>query len=96
MIYQICLQQGAPQASEQGLAGRVRSQLSGIRTVTVSAPGVLLEEWSPEELQVSPAFSSPRRPPYSLASDALASASQSVALLVSILSPIVCMLTCMF
>ena len=54
------MQQGVPQASGQGLAGRVRSQLNGIRTITVSAPGVLLEEWSPEELQVSPAFSSSR------------------------------------
>lgn len=55
------MQQGLPQALGQGLAGRVRSQLTGIRTITVSAPGVLLEEWSPEELQVSPAYFSPRR-----------------------------------
>lgn len=39
-------------ASSQGLAWRVKSQLTGVKTVTVSAPGVLLEEWSPEELQV--------------------------------------------
>ncbi|CAK0787573.1 hypothetical protein CVIRNUC_010795 [Coccomyxa viridis] len=40
-------------ASSQGLAWRVKSQLTGVKTVTVSAPGVLLEEWSPEELQES-------------------------------------------
>ena len=39
-------------ASSQGLAWRVKSQLTGVKTVTVSAPGVLLEEWTPEELQV--------------------------------------------
>ena len=46
------LQQAAPKAAGQGLAGRVKSQLTGVKTVLVSAPGVLLEEWSPEQLQV--------------------------------------------
>lgn len=36
---------------ERSLAWAVRSQLSGIRNVTVSAPGVLLEEWTPSDLQ---------------------------------------------
>ena len=36
---------------ERTLAWAVRSQLSGIRSVTVSAPGVLLEEWTPSDLQ---------------------------------------------
>ncbi|BDA49538.1 Peroxisome biogenesis protein 22 [Coccomyxa sp. Obi] len=38
---------------ERSLAWAVRSQLSGIRNVTVSAPGVLLEEWTPSDLQES-------------------------------------------
>ncbi|KAK9904670.1 hypothetical protein WJX75_000179 [Coccomyxa subellipsoidea] len=38
---------------EKSLAWAVRSQLSGIRNVTVSAPGVLLEEWTPTDLQES-------------------------------------------
>lgn len=37
-----------PKASGQGLAYRIRD----VKTVLVSAPGVLLEEWSPEQLQV--------------------------------------------
>ena len=48
------MQQEAPKASGQSLAERVRSQLTGVKTVLVSAPGVLLEESSPEQLQVHP------------------------------------------
>ena len=47
-----CMLQKAPKAAGQGLAWRVKSQLTGVKTVLVSAPGVLLEEWSPEQLQV--------------------------------------------
>ena len=50
-------QQEAPKASGQGLAWRVREQLTGVKTVIVSAPGVLLEESSPEQLQVQTASS---------------------------------------
>ena len=46
------VQQEASKASGQGLAWRIKSQLTGVKTVVVSAPGVLLEEWSPEQLQV--------------------------------------------
>ncbi|CAL5224655.1 g7373 [Coccomyxa viridis] len=42
-------QQAVPKASGQGLAYRIRD----VKTVLVSAPGVLLEEWSPEQLQES-------------------------------------------
>lgn len=42
------MQQAVPKASGQGLAYRIRD----VKTVLVSAPGVLLEEWSPEQLQV--------------------------------------------
>lgn len=31
---------------------RMQAQLAGIRKITISAPGVLLEEWLPHELQV--------------------------------------------
>ena len=53
-------QQEAPKASGQGLAWRVREQLTGVKTVLVSAPGVLLEESSPEQLQVQIASSYPK------------------------------------
>ena len=46
------MQQEVPNASGQGLAWRIKSQLTGVRTVLVSAPGVLLEEQTPEQLQV--------------------------------------------
>jgi hypothetical protein len=36
-------------------AGRaVRAALAGVKAVTLSAPGVLLDEWDPVELQVPP------------------------------------------
>ncbi|KAK9817998.1 hypothetical protein WJX72_005563 [[Myrmecia] bisecta] len=33
------------------LASAVRTQLGGVRSVTISAPGVLLQEWTPSDLQ---------------------------------------------
>ena len=36
----------------RGLAWQVRSQLAGVKRVSVSLPGVLLEEWVPADLQV--------------------------------------------
>ena len=37
-----------------GLAATVSRELMGVRQLTISAPGVLLEEWTPAELQVGP------------------------------------------
>jgi len=33
------------------LPALVASQLTGVKRVTISAPGVLLEEWDPSQLQ---------------------------------------------
>ena len=35
-----------------GSGGAVRATLAGVKTVTLSAPGVLLEEWDAAALQV--------------------------------------------
>ena len=34
------------------LAQAVQGQLAGVRQITISAPGVLLDEWMPDQLQV--------------------------------------------
>lgn len=36
---------------KRSLAWAVSSQLAGVRNVTISAPGVLLQEWTPSDLQ---------------------------------------------
>jgi len=37
-----------------GTQWAVKSRLAGLKTITVSAPGVLLEEWTVEELEANP------------------------------------------
>ena len=34
------------------LAQAVQTQLAGVKQITISAPGVLLEQWTPDQLQV--------------------------------------------
>ena len=34
-------------------SSKLQAQLAGISKITISAPGVLLEEWLPHELEVS-------------------------------------------
>ena len=45
-----CAQKGPPTSSQQ--AGRLRSQLAGVKLVTISAPGVLFQEATAEQLEV--------------------------------------------
>jgi len=35
------------------LAQAIQTQLAGVRQITISAPGVLLDQWTPDQLQVS-------------------------------------------
>lgn len=42
-----------PPLSGQNVASIVRARLAGVRSVTISAPGILLDQWTPHELQVS-------------------------------------------
>ncbi|KAL6765753.1 hypothetical protein V8C86DRAFT_2449017 [Haematococcus lacustris] len=42
-----------PSSQPSAKARALQSQLSGVRTITISAPGVLLEEWDPSQLQDS-------------------------------------------
>jgi hypothetical protein len=41
----------AGRVEQRSLAAAVSSLLGGVRGVTISAPGVLLQEWTPAELQ---------------------------------------------
>lgn len=34
------------------LAQAIQMQLAGVKQITISAPGVLLEQWTPDQLQV--------------------------------------------
>jgi hypothetical protein len=45
------LQAGQLGLEKRSLAWAVSSQLAGVRNVTISAPGVLLQEWTPRDLQ---------------------------------------------
>ncbi len=49
----------AKPANLTGTQWAVKSRLAGLKTITISAPGVLLEEWSVEELEAC----SPQTPP---------------------------------
>lgn len=44
-------QAGVQRVEQRSLAAAVGSLLGGVRTVTMSAPGVLLHQWTPAELQ---------------------------------------------
>lgn len=34
------------------LAQAIQMQLAGVKQITISAPGVLLDQWTPDQLQV--------------------------------------------
>lgn len=34
------------------LSQAIQMQLAGVRQITISAPGVLLDQWTPDQLQV--------------------------------------------
>ena len=48
------LHQSPQGRSSLPLPALVASQLTGVKRVTISAPGVLLEEWEAPQLQVQP------------------------------------------
>lgn len=41
-------------AAPASLAEAIQSQLAGVGQITLSAPGTVLEQWTPDALQVSP------------------------------------------
>ena len=53
LLMQAGLHGGGVVGSQRSLAWAVSSQLAGVRAVTLSAPGVMLAEWTPSELQAS-------------------------------------------